>query len=66
MPQERESLEVDFTCDELLPALAQLQAGKAPGLNGFPAEFWWLVWPQTVPLLLENHCGGGGEGRATT
>ncbi|KAJ1150978.1 hypothetical protein NDU88_003765 [Pleurodeles waltl] len=38
--EDRESLEVDITVEELRKALAQLQPGKAPGHNGFPPEYW--------------------------
>ncbi|KAJ1100348.1 hypothetical protein NDU88_005434 [Pleurodeles waltl] len=49
----RESLEVDITVEELRVALVQLQPRKAPGPNGFLHEYWCLVWPQAGQPTLE-------------
>ncbi|KAJ1218151.1 hypothetical protein NDU88_005734 [Pleurodeles waltl] len=50
---EKASLEVDITVEELRGALAQLNTGKAPGSNGFPPEYWYLVWQQAGQPMLE-------------
>lgn len=38
-------LEQDITLSELSGALARTPTGRAPGLDGLPAEFWQTFWP---------------------
>ncbi|KAJ1217857.1 hypothetical protein NDU88_005444 [Pleurodeles waltl] len=51
IPEGVRLLGMEITCEELIAALVQLQTDKAPGPEGFPAEFWRLTWPQGGRLL---------------
>ena len=42
--ESREMCEGEMTVEELGEALRTLQNGKAPGEDGFPAEFWKFFW----------------------
>jgi hypothetical protein len=34
----------DFTEEEILEAVSQMEHNKAPKLDGFPAEFYQMFW----------------------
>ncbi|KAJ1150809.1 hypothetical protein NDU88_003598 [Pleurodeles waltl] len=51
--EDRASLETDISVKELRTALGQLNSGKAPKLNGFPPEYWCLVWQHAGRPMLE-------------
>jgi hypothetical protein len=42
--EENEILTADFTEDEVLEAISQMEHNKAPGPDGFPAEFYQTFW----------------------
>jgi mannosylglycoprotein endo-beta-mannosidase len=43
-PEENESLITDFTESEVREAIFQMEHNKAPGPDGFPAEFYQVFW----------------------
>ena len=47
------SLGVDLTLEELSTAVGQLSSGRAPGLDGLPAEFYKCFWDLLGEDLLE-------------
>ncbi|XP_059578699.1 transposon TX1 uncharacterized 149 kDa protein isoform X1 [Alligator mississippiensis] len=49
---EAGELERDLSLEELAAATAGLASGKAPGLDGLPAEFYKTFWPLLGPSLL--------------
>jgi hypothetical protein len=42
--KENDLLIVDFTEKEVLYAISQMKLNKAPGPDGFPAEFYQKIW----------------------
>ena len=50
---QQQSLEQDFTVDELLIALHDLHDHKAPGFDGLPVEFYKTFWDLLGPTLLD-------------
>lgn len=50
---EREFLDADITREELIEVINALPAGKAPGPDGFTAEFFKSFAPELAPYLLE-------------
>ncbi|KAJ1209785.1 hypothetical protein NDU88_005158 [Pleurodeles waltl] len=51
--EDRASLEANIMVEELTVALAHLNPRKTPGPNGFPPEYWHLVWQQAGQTMLE-------------
>ena len=49
---QRLSLDSPITFPELTQALAGLNSGKAPGIDGLPAEFFLAFWDLLGPELL--------------
>uniref|UniRef100_A0A7M4EA01 Reverse transcriptase domain-containing protein n=1 Tax=Crocodylus porosus TaxID=8502 RepID=A0A7M4EA01_CROPO len=49
---EAGKLEQELSLAELAAAAAGLASGKAPGLDGLPAEFYKAFWPLLSPCLL--------------
>lgn len=43
-PEENDKLVADFTKDEIKDAVFQMEHNKAPGPDGFPAEFYQFFW----------------------
>jgi hypothetical protein len=43
-PEEKNVLSADFTEIEVKEAVMQIKNNKAPGPNGFPAEFYQVFW----------------------
>ena len=48
---ERDSCEGELTKDELFAALEGLQAGKSPGSDGLPSEFYKAFWQDLGDVL---------------
>jgi hypothetical protein len=42
--EEKELLSADFTELEVMEAIMELKKNKAPGPDGFPAEFYQVFW----------------------
>ncbi len=42
--EENSILVADFTSNEVYGAIMQMEHHKAPGPDGFPAEFYQLFW----------------------
>ena len=51
--EQQQKLECDISLEELTAELKQLEDSKAPGLDGFPAEFYRL-WSILGPALMET------------
>jgi hypothetical protein len=51
--QENQILTSEFTEKEVLEAIMQMEKNKAPGLDGFPAEFYQTCWGE-LPLFQLN------------
>jgi exonuclease III len=45
--EENDSLTADFTMEEVQGAIFQMEHNKAPGPDGFPAEFYQIFWEIT-------------------
>jgi hypothetical protein len=43
-PEEKNVLSADFTEIEVKEAVMQMKKNKAPGPDGFPAEFYQVLW----------------------
>ena len=43
-PGQRKKLDADITVEELTVAVKQLSAGRSPGVDGLPAEFYQHFW----------------------
>jgi hypothetical protein len=43
-PEKNEILIADFTENEVREAIFQMEHNKAPGPDGFPAEFYQVFW----------------------
>ena len=70
--EECDTLSSDITLEELTTAVSQMAAGKAPGLDGLPADFFktfleyhgtgpagrieGVVWERTSSSLLQTGC----------
>jgi hypothetical protein len=58
---ENDLLISPFTEDEIRKALFQMEHNKAPGLDGFPAEFYQVLWSTVkddlVALFQDFHRG---------
>lgn len=50
--EEKELLDSPFTSKEVFQAILSLPTGKAPGLDGYPVEFYKAFWPQIEPLFM--------------
>ena len=55
--EHRDSLDAPLTADELQEAVNSLNKEKSPGINGLPAEFYQIFWPQIKDRYLQfvNH-----------
>ncbi|TWW77693.1 Transposon TX1 uncharacterized 149 kDa protein ORF 2 [Takifugu flavidus] len=42
--RDRSTLDADITLDELTAAVGQMASGRAPGLDGLPADFYKRFW----------------------
>ena len=51
--EDRNSLDLPFTLKEIEKALGSLQAGKSPGEDGFPPEFYREFKDLLLPLLMD-------------
>ncbi|KAL2081000.1 hypothetical protein ACEWY4_022853 [Coilia grayii] len=51
---DREDLGSPITLKELESAVKSLNAGKSPGLDGLPPEFYLTFWEQVGPLILDS------------
>jgi hypothetical protein len=51
--EENNILIADFAEEEVLEAISQMEHNKAPGPDGFPAEFYKHFW-ETIKLDLMN------------
>ncbi|KAL3702498.1 hypothetical protein R1sor_020520 [Riccia sorocarpa] len=49
---QRETLEKDYTLQELHEAAAELGKNKAPGPDALPVEFFLIFWDTAAPTLL--------------
>ena len=51
--QENLILTSDFTEKEVWEAISQMEHNKAPGPDGFPAEFYQIFWsiPRGIPFF---------------
>nr|AAO00696.1 retrotransposon protein, putative, unclassified [Oryza sativa Japonica Group]AAP54694.1 retrotransposon protein, putative, unclassified [Oryza sativa Japonica Group] len=58
---ENEALTQEFTEDEIKKAIFQMEHNKAPGPDGFPAEFYQVFWnvikSDLLDLFIEFHNG---------
>ncbi|KAJ4944112.1 hypothetical protein JOQ06_012657 [Pogonophryne albipinna] len=43
--EDHAELEVELSAQELQEALQRMQSGKAPGIDGLPADFYKALWP---------------------
>ena len=43
-PQQKEMLDSDITLQEVTVAVQQLSTGRAPGIDGLPADFYKNFW----------------------
>jgi hypothetical protein len=43
-PKQNESFIADFTENKVREAIFQMEHNKAPGPDGFPAEFYQVFW----------------------
>ncbi len=50
---QRLELDAPITLPELTGALAEMESGKAPGIDGLPAEFFLAFWDILGPELLK-------------
>lgn len=55
--EEKATLDLEMTLEELTVAVKQLVSGQAPGINGLSADFfkrfWTIVGPDLYSVLLE-------------
>ena len=60
-PQENSILTSVFTEKEVFEAISQMELNKAPGPDGFPAEFyqkfWLLIKADLMAMFTQLHCG---------
>ncbi|KAL3682636.1 hypothetical protein R1sor_000658 [Riccia sorocarpa] len=59
---ERESLQKDFTIQELHNAAKLLGKNKCPGPDGIPLEFFLLFWDTVSPLIFKATTEGVQQG----
>ncbi|KAJ3582854.1 hypothetical protein NHX12_024244 [Muraenolepis orangiensis] len=52
-PEENSQLEAVLTLQELFTAMGSLQNGRAPGMDGFPVDFYKSFWSEIGQDLLE-------------
>ncbi|KAL3702291.1 hypothetical protein R1sor_020313 [Riccia sorocarpa] len=60
--QERDTLQADFSAQELLVAAKLLGRNKCPGPDGIPLEFFLCLWDTICPLLLQATTQGFQQG----
>ena len=51
--EERDSLDKDFTCEELGKAMSDLKPNKSPGSDGLTKEFFDYFWDLLCPLYMD-------------
>lgn len=56
------SLDQPITVEEIAEAIRSLPSGKAPGPDGFTAEFYKAYVDELSPLLLEMFCKTADRG----
>ena len=52
--EQQQQLECDISFEELTAASKLLEDGKAPGLDGLPAEFYKALWNFLGPTLING------------
>lgn len=52
--EDRERLEADISLEEIQGAIGSLQAGKKPGSDGLPAEFYSNFAETVAPKSMEE------------
>lgn len=52
-PEEVQSLEASIREEEVRKAIQSIQSGKAPGLDGFPVEYYMVYIDNLAPVLTE-------------
>lgn len=63
---ERDIIEDEFTVRDLEAALKTMKAGKSPGPDGLPAEFYRRFWPIIGNWLLKSFLSSFEKGRLST
>lgn len=60
---QNEALTAEITKEEIGKAISRLKANKAPGMDGFPAEWYKAFKDEIVPILYDcfNHTLKEGE-----
>ncbi len=53
--EQQKTLDNPITVNEIIDVIQQLPNGKAPGLDGFRAEFFKLYVNEVSPLLLDMY-----------
>lgn len=63
--EDRAVLDADISLEELTAAVGQMAAGRAPGLDGLPTDFYKRFWECLGADLWEvlNECSGSGAER---
>uniref|UniRef100_A0A3B4ZND7 Reverse transcriptase domain-containing protein n=1 Tax=Stegastes partitus TaxID=144197 RepID=A0A3B4ZND7_9TELE len=63
--EQQDVLDAPITTEEIVEVIRSLSSGKAPGLDGFTAEFFKCFATELAPLLLDVYTEAFDAGSST-